>query len=544
LFNRQGYLTEYDEDSVKNSFFLVIPLQQADSVRLKMFEDAALDRWISELPTANPGLTVKLLHDLLEEFISLDMDVQFRLNALEKLRPTYLTLQEYLRSRLMKTGFPKTENEVKTLEVLVEIEKAFAIGYWSVVKELTRSRTIGWLKGKNVALAIERVIRGLSDVVISYFIMALRVPDWVWIDLHSLYKLSVKVGRDSVSVPDEAAVLGKASSPRDSYLQIVLSSLAEPNGLMQKEVVQIYQFLEKIVPHVTLTSKSHGAHPLQCVILVDEDKPPLWMSSQISHADSHVMYVDFSKLRKAFKQKDKFVSASDARFSSMNISTDLPEKISPELFDYLESRLAGVQSRSAPFFADRLNRYFAIGLDATHDLQNVFKSGSEIDVEYLAESASDRSLSCSFQKQGVISIGSMISFRKVDAPEHKRSLGVVNKIVSARADGRVEFEIKALAAQVHAVNYLPINADKNDVPLKALIYGVKEGDEEKSYLIVESFLFKEEDVLRLFISGENFPIVLRDRQNVGLGYWQFECRRIPEQLVAKTEGGKKGYAFI
>jgi hypothetical protein len=529
---------------VKNSFFLVIPPQQADSVRLKMFEDASLERWISELPTANPGLTVKLLHDLLEEFISLDMDVQFRLIALEKLRSTYLILQEYLRSRLMKTGFPKAENEVKTLEVLVEIEKALAIGYWIAVKELTRSRTIGWLKGKNVALAIERVIKGLSDVAISYFIMALRVPDWVWIDLHSLYKLSVKLKKDTVKIPDDAAVFDKSSSPLESYLQIVLLSLAEPNAMMQKEVVQIYQFVEKIVSYVALAGKPVGGQAVQCLILVDEDKPPLWMSSRVDHADSHVMYVDFSKLHKAFKQRDKFVSASDARFSSMNISKDIPEKISPELFDYLESRLAGVQSKSAPFFSDRLNRYFAIGLDAAHDLQNAFKSGSEIDVEYFAESASDRSLSCSFQKQGVISIGSLISFRKVDVPESKRSLGVISKIVSARADGRVEFEIKALTAQVHAVNYLPINADKNDPPNKALIYGVKEGEEEKSYLIVESFMFKEEDVLRLFISGENFPIVLRDRKNVGLGYWQFECRRIPEQLVTKADGPKKGYDFI
>jgi hypothetical protein len=61
---------------------------------------------------------------------------------------------------------------------------------------------------------------------------------------------------------------------------------------------------------------------------------------------------------------------------------------------------------------------------------------------------------------------------------------------------------------------------------------------------VESFLFKEEDILRLFISGENFPIVLRDRKNVGLGYWQFECRRIPEQFATKQDVSKKGYDFI
>jgi hypothetical protein len=529
---------------VKNSFFLVIPVQQADTERVKLYEDASLQRWISELPTANPGLTVKLLHDLIEEFISLDMDVQLRLNALEKLRPSYLIIQEYMRARLMKTGFPKDENEVKTLEILVEIEKALSIGYWIVTRALTRSKDIGWFKAKNVALSLQRVIKGLSDIVISYYMMALPIPDWVWIDLHSLYKLSVRVKKEDTKVADETAVFNKSSTPLDTYLQIVLLSLAEPNGLMQKEVLQVYQFVEKIVPYVTLESRPVGGQTDQCLILMDEDKPPLWMSSSTSHADSHVLYLDFSRLYKALKHPDKFISASDARFSSMDVSKNKPEKISPELFDYLESRWTGLVSRGTPFFVDRLDRYFAIGLDATYDLQTSLQLDNHTDIEYLAHSASDRSLSCQFQKRGVISIGSLVSFRRVDLPEHKRSLGVVSKIPMTRPDGRVEFEIKALTQQAHAVNYLPITANKNDSPQKALIYGVKEGEEEKSYLIVESFMFKEEDVLRLFISGENFPIVLRDRKNVGLGYWQFECRRIPEQLVPKPEKSKKGYDFI
>lgn len=529
---------------MKNSFFLVIPAQQTDSERVKMFEDAPLQQWIAELPGANPGLTVKLLHDLIEEFISLDMDFQLRLNALEKLRPTFLIIQEYLRARLIKTGFPKAENELKTLEVLVEIEKGFSIGYWIAVKELTRGRDIGWFKAKYVALALQRVIKGLSDVIVSYYMMAMPMPDWVWIDLHSLYKLSMRVKKESAKVADDTAVFNKSSTPLESYLQIVLLSLAEPDGMMQKEVLQVYQFVEKLIPYVSLESRLPGGLSSQCLILMDEDKPPLWVSSEINHADSHVMYLDFSKLYKAFKHRDKFISASDARFSSMSVTKNRPDRISPELFDYLESRWTGVKSRGTPFFVDRLNRYFAIGLDAAYDLQTSMQLNGPVDAEYVAESASDRSLSCRFQKPGVISIGSLISFRRGDVPEHKRSLGVVSKIPITRADGRVEFEIKALAPQAHAVNYLPIGADKKDPPQKGLIYGVKEGDEEKSYLIVESFMFKEEDILRLFISGENFPIVLRDRKNVGLGYWQFECRRIPEQFAMKQDVSKKGYDFI
>ena len=177
---------------MKNSFFLVIPTQQKNSQRLKEFETKALQHWITELPTANPGLATRLLHDLLIDFNTIEMTTQMRLDALELLSPSVYDIEDYLRSRLIKTGFPKEENDKKILTVLISIEKEFTIGYWMVLKELTK-RDVGWFQGKNAALAIQRSIKGLSSIIISHFIMGMPIPDWVWIDLHSLYNLSVKI---------------------------------------------------------------------------------------------------------------------------------------------------------------------------------------------------------------------------------------------------------------------------------------------------------------------------------------------------------------
>lgn len=93
---------------------------------------------------------------------------------------------------------------------------------------------------------------------------------------------------------------------------------------------------------------------------------------------------------------------------------------------------------------------------------------------------------------------------------------------------------------------MDLNADINDEgneKHKALIYGVNDGTGERSYIIMESFMHKNEDALRLFMGDKNFPIVLGNRKNIGLGYWQFECRQIEEKLVEKIMK-KKGYDFI
>ncbi len=164
------------------------------------------------------------------------------------------------------------------------------------------------------------------------------------------------------------------------------------------------------------------------------------------------------------------------------------------------------------------------------------------DLELLVQSASDRLLSCVFKGTDILSVGSLVSFRKTDMPEHKRSLGIVNKVVVQKQSGKINFGTQLLAPQTIDVNYLHIDAAEKDLPQKGLFYSVKESDDEKSYIITDTFMLKDGDIIRMFMNSEDFPAILKSRKNVGLGYWQFECRRIAEK--EKPVQTKKGYDFI
>ncbi len=516
---------------MKNSFFLVIPTQQKNPQRLKLYEPAALKQWLLELPTANPGLATRLFHDFISELNGLVMDAQFRLDTLELLRPSFTTVEEYLRASLVQSGVPKGANEEKILQFLLALEKEFTIGYWVAVRELTK-KNIGWFQSKNIALAIQRVIKGLSNIVVSHNILYLPVPEWVWMDLHSLYKLSVKVKKETVKVQDDTCIFNKTTSPADSYKQILLFSLADPSGLMQKEMPEVYQFNERITQYMRIADQSVGDWKNQCLVLQDEDRPPCCLEVQREKIGSAVLYLDTTKLLSALKHKSKYVDEAEARFSNIHSDNNSKDRLSSELLDYLTLRWAGQKLAGTPFFVDRKERLFCIGLNATYALQNLLEKGSEGDIEYLAKPTSDRALSCSLDKGGVLSVGSLISFRKTDMPENKRSLAVVCTMSQNKFDSKVNFEVQAVALQVHAVDYLRLDAVKGAQPQKALIYGVKEDGVEKSYLIIESFVLKDFDIIRLFMHEENFPIILRDKKNIGLGYWQFECRRLEEKDIA------------
>jgi hypothetical protein len=314
---------------------------------------------------------------------------------------------------------------------------------------------------------------------------------------------------------------------------------------MQKEFLQVYQFTEKLSDLVQIESKPVSGQQIQCSILLDEDLPPCFYSSDNKmaekYADSARMYLNLTKLHKVAKQADKYCSKDEVRFSSLERrkDADINQKLSPELFEYLMQRWQGKEPQGTAFFVDRLDRNVAIGLEATHELLDVSLTGVEKGLELLAETYSDRALTCIFDKEGVLSIGSLVSFRKTDTQRYQRTLGVICKILLPKQDNKLIFEITVIAAQSFAVSYIPINAPLESEQKKALLYAVKSNDGERSFIILESFMIKDGDILRMFMGQQNFPIILIGRKNIGLGYWQFECRQLMEKQVPVQDRKKR-----
>jgi len=533
---------------VKNSFFLVMPTQQDDPARVRLYTEVAVKQWVDELPVANLALSTRLLHDFIKESNGLVMPAQLRMVVLEWLRGSYLIIEDNMRSRLIKTGFPKSENEHKIYHILVNIEREYAIAYWIVAREQTR-RQLSWFQGKEVALAVQRVIKGLSSVVVTHYIMRLPIPEWVWIDLHSLYKLGLKIKKESTKVADESCLVTQSSSIRESYHQIILLSLAEPRGLTLWEIPQVYTFTEVIAGLIEFDKQPVANVDSQCIIYQDEDREATFDYQQKKEQDGSVLFINFSKLNKIFLKKEKLQANIDDRYSTIKTSQS-PDKLPEELLTYLIVRWQGVHLQGATLFEDRLNRYFCIGLNSAHDLQSISdKSELDSEQEYIAESSSGKALTCDFRKAGMLSIGSFISCRKNNQLRHKRVLGVVNKVSMQKGTNKVRFELQFLTERAYAVVYRNIDDLTNDKRRlqKALIYSVKTPDNlEKSYLIVESFMLKEMSIVRLYLNDQNFPIILLERKNIGLGYWQFACRQLEEESVTNQElasKSNKGYDF-
>ena len=364
--------------------------------------------------------------------------------------------------------------------------------------------------------------------------MGMRVPDWVWIDLHALYILSVKTKKNAIQVVNwDNNAIKKTSSPEECYLQILLLSLADSSGMLQKEIVMVHRFIETVCPLVRISTSPVLMGEYECIIVTEEDDPPYFrhindgkeIAPSLRKDMPAVLYLDFRILNKALLDKKIAVDENLSRFTAIN-RDDTKEAMTETLLAYLQRRWFGKALESDFLFSDRLDRFVAIGLVASVKLQTSQEKAAE-DQEFLVNSVSSQLLSGLF-KANVMSIGSLISFRKVDMPPHKRTLGVVNRLIVEKDSGRISFGLRMLTDKVMPVRYLKNDGQLSDVPKNALLYKL-EDEIDKNFIIMDTFIFKDGDSIQLYVNQDQFPIVLKNRKNIALGYWQFECLRIPER---------------
>ncbi len=528
---------------MRNSFFLVIPEQKKAPETAQTYEENQLTQWTNELPAANPSLSTRMLLDLLTDMNKVDFPAPQRLDALEIVRPHFLQIEDLLRSRLIKTGFPKTSNEHKIMSVLDNLEKQLCLGYWICVKQLSQ-KNLSWFQTKQLSTALQRTVRGLNSIVLTHFIINKPVPEWIWIDLHSLYKLSKKLKKETTKIADDSN-LSKKSSVEDCYKQILLLSLADPSALMPREFAICYHFIEKMIPLISLEEQPVSGQKKQCLVQTDEDIPPFF-SDESTNDMPDIWYVNLTRLLKSCQDAKKYVDPDQHRYNPGNQDVMQQTKLPVSLFKLLLAGWQGNLIETSPLFPDRINRYIAIGLDITHEIQMAnINTKSPLHGEQIAESFSENSLVMEFERPNALSIGSLISFRRIDQGSLQRTLAVVSRLRLAKQDNKLIFEPQFISQQVFAATYLPLNADADTQRQKALLYAVKTETGEKTFIIIDSFFYKRGDLLRLFFNNENFPIILNHRTNIGLGYWQFECGRLEEKQISQVrEKKKKGFDFI
>ncbi len=254
--------------------------------------------WVDALPRANQLATLRQLAEALESMKGLRLDGPQRLLALETVRPSILEGIALLDKQLQGSSFPLPAPKVQIAEQMQAFERDLALAYrLAVVESCAPSGGVPFLKGGQVALAIERALyHGARELAQSYFRYRTPAPG-TWGALNALYRFAqgAKLDDKAVEEPAERQNL----TPRQVYAQALLFALSNPYRFNQREQAELWPVTRDLAAHLEL----HARRPDDDAFAVAQmdDRGPGYLPEERAESGSAVLWLGLDSLRHALE---------------------------------------------------------------------------------------------------------------------------------------------------------------------------------------------------------------------------------------------------
>ena len=205
------------------------------------FDPKEFQRWLDELPVADPVHAAKELYERLREINSLDIPVSDRLQILESCMPRLISSIELLSGQVAGQSYPLSRHAQMLVSLISALYSLSAKAYKVVLDQYAHDSIAGSLLHKhNRRLALHRALYLLGRVQLHVYQYYQPVPEYLWHEIHFIHQygwsqhlVDHKLGCAGEQVSGEY-------SASDLYKLALLLSLAGPYRLLQGEIGQVY----------------------------------------------------------------------------------------------------------------------------------------------------------------------------------------------------------------------------------------------------------------------------------------------------------------
>jgi hypothetical protein len=241
--------------------------------------------WLNSLPLSDSNQTTRELYRSLYTLNRLRLDPRQRSAILEMYRTPVNTVTAALQQNLGQQPLPLAVKLRRMTEIIRELNREMALGYRIVLLDQQDSWKQRLLR-KSPAMAVERAMRYLGEVLVHCYHSYLPFPSQLWSELNELYRYSDQ--NELLDTPVEIDVerdIG-ATTIKERYKQICLLGLCNPYQLPQGDARKIHIFLYRWANTATVKLVS-GTSPAAACFQIDllRDAPPVLYSQAIDPAD-------------------------------------------------------------------------------------------------------------------------------------------------------------------------------------------------------------------------------------------------------------------
>lgn len=298
---------------------------------------SAVKDWAESLPATRINYSSVLLYRALPEIVRLKTAADNRLEMLEAIRPYIQQCIQGLAAHFLNQPLILPEAPLKSAVIAQALQKHMTAGYCTALAELVA-------KGKkvkreeNLNLACHRSITGLGLMLLRSYQLYSQVPERLWLELHSLYRLAESY--DLLDQPVSEPLLHHAPSCTavQAYSRIVLLACARPNQMRQTDVSATYGALEEWCHLAKIRPVDQQKPDNLFLINLSADMAPVYKSRFAGSSKDALRELDISQLLTAFRKQREMRGGAGA--------ISIPHTISPALADHLEKAWGANQQRS------------------------------------------------------------------------------------------------------------------------------------------------------------------------------------------------------
>jgi hypothetical protein len=221
---------------------MLTPPAPTDENAKPAFRNAAeCAEWVSQLQLTNLHQAHKVLRRELAEFNRFPADGLERLNALESLRETVLSIQADYGKKLLAKKLPLEGDEFAIFLAIIELWQGMLTGYKRCLQDSLGSHTALL---SHLALLCQRSLSYLGLQIVEHLRTGYEFDNGLWRQLHELYALAEERHQHLTEVKDSAAGSLPLPSCSATYIHILLACHAHRADLSRQQLQLLDRWLD------------------------------------------------------------------------------------------------------------------------------------------------------------------------------------------------------------------------------------------------------------------------------------------------------------
>ncbi len=231
-----------------------------------------LDRALAQLPLLNPVESSYQLCQSLSALNRTELDGAQRLQLLELYRVPIKQVTQALQRQYIGRPLPLHERNKVAAEQSRQLQVEIAYGYKRIVLNASQpqdSQSHHKLGAESLAMAIQRAIRYLTEVIVKSYQSYTFYPEGTWREIHQLYTHAEAIGVVDIRVDDLLNQTIRNSNIGHVYKQALLVELSDPYHLPGRMIEKIQRYLDRWASLVHLRSATTTYDP-KCQFLIDQ----------------------------------------------------------------------------------------------------------------------------------------------------------------------------------------------------------------------------------------------------------------------------------